>query len=494
MRWARRSWLGWAVPILAIVVSLAGFLLRRWPLAADLERTRQWSGFCQRVHPPDTYPCHVDTSGRAVAFLVASMLLWVALAGGPAILALAGRRWWSLAPLGALTAAVVGSGIGGWFGHQELSLLQWLGPGNAEFTIGVDVAAPSLWSGAFDLVLLALPALAIVPWRPRLDTPGSSPVFAALSAVGAIAILVMANGRVTLPEIGISEGISIVIPGSLLLVFGLLISGRSPWWPWSVLVLAVVLSLGPSAWVMSSAVGMTTTLWFGTAIWLAAIGLVASMHVPLARVARRKREAPDVGRRRLRPIVLANAVGLGLIAVSLVAANADPLVPRFSAALPTFRGLRERAELIRVVENAAAAYQAFDGYRRRGGDVDSFDEDLGTRLAPNIPWDPDDATHAVDVRVTRDGGMRFVVDGGVASCVQASARTGWVPTFGTSVASNPERAVRRAVDRCGDAPLSTWDPPALRLDSMCDGLARDGIVICRAVQYQARKELSDPFA
>ena len=29
---------------------------------------------------------------------------------------------------------------------------------------------------------------------------------------------------------------------------------------------------------------------------------------------------------------------------------------------------------------------------------------------------------------------------------------------------------------------------------MCDGLDRDGIVICRAVQFQVRRELTDPFA
>jgi len=34
----------------------------------------------------------------------------------------------------------------------------------------------------------------------------------------------------------------------------------------------------------------------------------------------------------------------------------------------------------------------------------------------------------------------------------------------------------------------------LPLDTTCDGLDRDGTVICRSVQYFARELVTDPFA
>jgi hypothetical protein len=485
-------WSQWTVPLSATLVSLGAFLFVRLPTARAAS-TPQWPGFCNRVQPPDVYPCHADFSNRGTAFLVASVLLWATLVAGPVILALAGRRWWSLAPLAALAVAEAATGVAAWFSVDPqradwYTVVHWLGRSNPGFEVATNTSPPPVGEAIVDLVLLAVPAVAIIVFRERVVVP-TWRLFVVLSGVAAVALTIVANGRAEHPELGDHAGIQVLIPAAVMIVFGLLISGRSPWWPWSVGVLAVGLSFGPQALLLSSVQRFTTTLWFAPAVWLAAIGLVASAHVPLTYlVGQRSAVEHETQRRRFHPVVAANALAVGLLAVTAIAANADPLVPRFETPLPTFLGLRDRAELVRDMDNGTVALHAYERYLRAGGDPARFDAEAGARLAPEVPWRPEDGQHAIHVDVI-DGGVRFVVGSRIAACIEVQ-KDGHA-TFGTGQGGT---AVEEAVSSCSDTGLASWQPPDLQVESMCDGIDRDGIVLCRAIQFYVHELLTDPRA
>ncbi len=246
---------------------------------------------------------------------------------------------------------------------------------------------------------------------------------------------------------------------------------------------------------------MTTTLWFGSTLWLATIGLVASLALPLAgwlerRYAQVAEADSAVGTpepipsRRVRPLVVVNAVAAGLLVVSVVAASADPLPVRLSTALPTYLGLRERAQDSRAKENLLEALDAFDAYRSAGGSPAAFDAAAGAAGDASLLWEDGlvpDAALAVSVVSSTPRLVRLatVSASGAALCAQATRAELWRPTYGSGAAHGSEgtaRALREAIASCGAEPFSRADVPRLPVVTLCDGVDRDGIILCRAVQ------------
>lgn len=261
---------------------------------------------------------------------------------------------------------------------------------------------------------------------------------------------------------------------------------------------------------MSDAAGLPTTLWFGSTLWLAAVGLVASAAVPVAarwerwRLPSEARE-PAVPhateQRRIRPFVVLNAIAAGLVLVSMVAANGDPLPAQLSAPFPTYAGLRERAQDARAMHNLLDAFEAFDVHRATFGPAVRFDAAAGRARDDRMRWHdgaaPDEKL-MVSVLVSTTSLVRLatVSVSGTAFCAEASRVGDWRPTYGSSVgaraATRPKAAVHAAVAHCGDAPLTGASIPQLPVASLCDAVDQDGIIVCRSVQDLVRRILASP--
>jgi hypothetical protein len=91
--------------------------------ARSLTGVFAFEGYCERVDPPDAYPCHTPFTGPARAYLVGVLIVWITLAGIPFVLALAGRGVWSLTPLVALVTVQ----LGGWILPDAVTIVPWLG-------------------------------------------------------------------------------------------------------------------------------------------------------------------------------------------------------------------------------------------------------------------------------------------------------------------------------------------------------------------------------
>jgi hypothetical protein len=308
---------------------------------------------------------------------------------------------------------------------------------------------------------------------------------------------------ITWGSLGYSVGIPMWVPAAVIATFGALVP-RGRWYPWSVLLAAVLLSAGIPGLIVSTTVGFPTTLWFASALPLAVIGLLASAVGPLAAWLERRRSgtarvrpASSVSTRELRPAVVVNTIAVGLVLVSIVAASADPLPTQLSTPLPTYLGIRDRAQDARAVMNviqaldAAAAHRANDGLR--------FDAAAGAAYEPSLRWREGPSERDLTVAVLR-GTPTLVRVGtisasGAAVCAQATAVDGWAPTYGVGASQGTQgtrRALGEAVAHCGDRPLTDDAVPDLPVGTMCDAVDRDSLVICRSVQHLVREILDAP--
>ncbi|MGZ4150239.1 MAG: hypothetical protein ACXVQJ_09390 [Actinomycetota bacterium] len=488
--------------------ALAAFLYvaMRASTARSVSQIHSFAGYCQRVQPPDPYPCHMAFTGQARAYLAATLLLWIGLAGVALVLALAGRGLWSFAPLLALPLA---RGFA-WLRPEQLTALPWLGVRSSPYftnELGQGYwASHGLRASLADLALLAAPAALVLlirrPPRAGLSWRGRPAfVLTTLLCLAAGATVAWFTGGSTWQSLGYSNGIEIWLPAAVMASFGLLLP-RGPWRPWSIGVAAVLLSSGPSALLLSSFLRMPTTLWFAQALPLAAIGLLASSAEPLAvRWERRKERGTAEPARarssRLRPVVVLHALALGLVAVSVVAASADPLGIQIGTALPTYLGLRERAQDVRAKEDLLAALRSFDTYRFTHGFARGFEAAQGRVGNPSLLW-ADSATQAghLTMSVVRATPtlVRIVTlsASGAAFCAQSTRSSGWSPTYGSGAGSDRAVALDRAETRCGAAPLTRATIPVLPVATLCDGVDQDQIILCRAVQHVVEDTLADP--
>lgn len=508
-------WVRAAVVVGAAVASGVGYLWMRMATAQMFPRVRSFEGYCQRVKPPDVYPCHVASGPMIRAYLLASLLVWLGIAGACVVLVLAGRGPLAFAPLAVLA---IGHAAAGWLFHDQLSVVPLLGVyAEPFFSGGLGAgywATHGLWASIADLAVLAMPAAAVAwvvgpereatRWRGRPALAWSS----AVCVGGAIALLWFADGQVTWGSLGFSSSVPIWAPGAVMIAFGLLLPARANWWPWAIGPVALLLSAGPSSWLVSDAAGLPTTLWFGSTLWLAAAGLVASAAVPLAAVWERWRLPSDAREpavphaaepRRIRPFVVLNAIAAGLVVVSMLAAHGDPLPAQISAPFPTYAGLRERAQDARAVHNLLDAVEAFDVHRATFGPAVPFDAAAGRARDDRMRWHDGaalDEKLVVSVLASSTSLVRLATlsPSGTAFCAEASREGGWRATYGSSAgaraASTPKAAMHAAIARCGDARLTRDSIPQLPVASLCDGVDQDGIIVCRSVQDLVRRILA----
>jgi hypothetical protein len=165
--------------------------------------------------------------------------------------------------------------------------------------------------------------------------------------------------------------------------------------------------------------------------------------------------------------------------------------------LPTYLGIRDRAQDARAVMNVIAALDA--AAAQRAGTRSRFDAEAGATSAPSLRWSDGPAERELTVAVLRSTPTLVRVGtisaSGAAVCGQASADDGWAPTYGVGSSRGTlgaRRAFTEAVARCGDRPLDADAVPDLPVDTMCDGIDRDGIIICRAVQHLVLEILASP--
>jgi len=538
--------------LVALLTSASG-VTYAWVRAASARAfagSLSFAGYCERVRPPEAYPCHMDQAGQVRGYLFAVLLMWAGFAGLSLLLAVNGRGWLSLAPIAGVGIAALAQAVLGLHAGVLAIAVPWLGV-NAESVIGPPTAGAGFWAVhsllavALDLTLMALPAVAVVVfvrparmrvrWRDRRSLD-----LAILGCLAVAAALVLfGGGHRPWRSLGFVTGVPIMLPGIAMFAFGLLLPRRSAWWPWAVGPVAVLLSQGPTGILALTVMGYGTTIWFNGVLWLATIGLAGASVFPLAaRLERRKRAknqddltpaaatpsgrwwvvedrvreaeeegtdepATEVGtraRRRLRaPLV---GIAIGLVVVSGIAAGADPLPIRFSVALPTYLGLRTRAQDIRAQENLAIALTAVERFRATN-DLGDFTPEEGAALAPSIAWrDHPVGTGsrlAVGIVDVSSSGVRLatVSVSGAAFCVESARASGWAPTLGVGAAHGTmggADALKRAISRCASQPFAPASLPDLEtvVGTMCDGQANDLIITCRAVQRLVRDTLADP--
>jgi type II secretory pathway pseudopilin PulG len=268
------------------------------------------------------------------------------------------------------------------------------------------------------------------------------------------------------------------------------------------------MSAGPSSAITFGPEQLQDWSRFGAVVPLFAIGVIGSMWRPLAaRIGRRIRPqegqvvsdltpAPlvsDPG--RLRPTVVLNAVGAGMLLVSLIIFRADPLQEQIGVSLPTYVGVRTSVEDLRTRQLLRQALADMDGYRSEHGTYRGFDLAAAASLDPELTWQeglphsaegpniPELTMGIVGASSTR-AQIVAVSLSGTSICIQRDGN-------GISYGSSPRIAwntalpsgVSHAVAACGSTP---WTDAALRpfpIAAMCDGLDRDsGYLICRMVQ------------
>ena len=493
------------------------YVAMRASTARSVAHLHSFAGYCERVQPPDAYPCHMTFTAPTRAYLLATLLIWVGLAGIALVLALGGRGAWSFAPLVALgvVQAVV------WLFPAQLEGLPLLGVQGHPYWAGGTVAGGAgYWAGhslrasLVDLALLATPGLlalaAVRPARLRLTWRGRPRfVLTTIASLAAGATVAWFADGVTWRNLGYSTGIPIWAPAAAIATFGLLLP-RAAWKPWSIGLAAILLSGGPSVLLVSSALGLPTTLWFAGAAPLAAIGALASAAEPIA-IRWEQRTAPPArgtgravaSRGSVRPVVLLDALVVGLLVATVVAASADALPVRLETALPTYLGLRERADRARGEQDLLMAIHAFATFRdRRAGTP--FDAAAGSRLEPALTW-RDVTEHTgrfvhfvISVSRPRPSIVRFTtLTPSGALCAEATSRSGWMPTYGVGEitwGNGVARSARTAIGACGSQPLTLASIPDLApvAAAMCDGEDHDIIIVCRVNQVEVRRTLASP--
>ncbi len=189
-----------------------------------------------------------------------------------------------------------------------------------------------------------------------------------------------------------------------------------------------------------------------------------------------------------------NAIGVGLLAVSLVIFRGDPLPAQLSSSIPTYLGPRTVVEDLRTKLDLRRAMHVMDAYRATHGTYRGFNVSKGAAADPSIHW--------IHGSPTQGGTGSPAPEVTIVSATNTEARlVGRLreherilpPAFGrrafvrTSVAvrwcHRAPDAVAQAIAACGSTP---WSAAAVRrfpIATMCDGLERSGgYLMCRASQ------------
>ena len=508
-----RARLRWEPVVLAAVCVLAaaGFVLTRLDKVIPFP---QFTGACQRLRGSGLAIISADWFCRPLpgtlrgAYSGALLLVAAGLVLPAAILAATGRRLTAIVPLLVAPAVTFQSAL--------IYDRWWAGTWRDDgWTVHVVTA-----------LLLLAPVIAVMLLVRRRDraTRRSVPLLACAAAWLALAAPIAGIAKVahdmslrhdevlggTLGPTGLVASTAVVIG-----LFGALLGPDRRWWPWSLVPVAFLLSAGPSLLLMQQGPNRWTD-WsrFGAVVPLFAVGLVASAWRPLAeRIGARIRpddattqgvaERPAewtpravVDPTRVRPTVVLNALGAGLLIVSLVLFRADPLPAQIGVALPTFVGARASISDLRTRQLLRQALTDMDTFRSEEGSYRGFDDVVAGEIDPVLTWrtgaaDPvPDGSHVLTMGIatatSTTARIVAVSPSGNAFCIQRDASgvsygSGSGP--GRSNGATSERSIDRALAACGSTP---WSSAALRpfpIASMCDGLdPESGYLICRMVQ------------
>ena len=485
------------------VLSAAGFV---WMRAATPLPYPQFQGLCERLlsgglslKPGDTFCDPAPWTSHAA--IVAAMLLVAAgfvLACG--ILAATGRRGTALLPF--LAAPTVS------FSGILLSDHWWDAHVWPHGTVATGVTTLALMSTPVVAVAVSVRAPRAVRAQPSLVAG----VISGLAVAGAVvAIAYLARAMLAHHFGALVTGFSIgsVVPGAIAMaIFGSLLGPDRRWWPWSLVPTALLLSMAPSVALLVGRERLVDWSPFGIVLPLFLIGLVSSMWRPaalrLTRVIGGDREgsptelpAIDVNpipQRRVRPAVVRNAIGVGLLAVSLVIFRGDPLPAQLSASIPTYLGARTVVEDLRTKLDLRRAMRVMDAYRAAHGTYRGFDVSKGVAADPSIHWihgsprpgGTGNPIPEVAIVSATDTEARLAAVSGSTNgyCLQRSGGElsyGRASRFGGSDPGTD--VIAQAIAGCGSTP---WSAAAVRrfpVATMCDGLELSGgYLLCRASQ------------
>ena len=495
------------------VLAAAGFALLRlgWPAPYAYSST---GGACHRLREAGLtitsadWFCQPQPWTARASYVSASLLLAIGFVLPCLILAATGRRVIAVAPL-LVAPTLILRGV---------------------------VVADHWWSGtwrdgtveggaAMALLLLA-PVLAAIAAARRTARPVRRPVSLLACAATWMLIAIPIAGLVQL-WLGMSvrhfealggtfDGFSMVVPAAIsMALFASLLGPDRRWWPWSLVPVAVLLSGGPSMALLVAPAGFTDWSRFGAVVPLFAVGMVASGWRPLAdRVTtwiRRDavaadspppaRPVPLVDPNRVRPTVILNAVGAGLLLVSMVAFRGDPLPAQLGTALPTYLGARVSVMDLRTRQLLHQALADMDAYRSREGSYRGFDAMEAARSDPVLTW-------RSGLPLAPEGGKIQELTMGIVTASETTARVVSVSGSGNAICiqrdaggiaygvgsgrnhTTSTRALEGALAACGS---TQWTPDALRpfpVATLCQGLEEDvGYSICRMMQAMLTETL-----
>ena len=483
--------IGPVAAVVAVSLIAAGLLLAS-RMSAARAIAASFDQMCANVggRPGDWF-CEVSFTRSLVAHAGGALLLGLGLALPGLILTLAGRRWLSLAPL-LLTTAV--ATIAAVVAPRDLGdqLLGLLHTGFLNSEARTWWATHPVLSVVADAVLIGAPTIAVAlflrPDRHRLPRVTRGRAFFASSVVaGSIAIVVMIIGRVEFA--GYAPGrMSLGVPLAVMALFGALLGPDRRWWPWSIVPVAVLLSMGPSMLLMGGVSRLVVFSWFGGVLTLVAAGLIGSMWFPLA-FGRGSlaplRPPPGPGRVRwVRPTAMLHALAVVLVVVSMAMTAWDPVGVQLATALPTYLGVRERAQDAVAADQLRAAVTTIERHRAAAGTVGSFDLPTAQALAPELRWSrhasPQVGVVVLDRATDRSVRLLTTSASGTAICVVMSP-TG--TTYG--VARQPSAAAQLMADarrHCGDAAFGPEVMPAPAVATLCDAADDQALPLCRSVQ------------
>ena len=316
---------------------------------------------------------------------------------------------------------------------------------------------------------------------------------------------------------GTQDGFSMLVPAAgAMALFGSLLGPDRRWWPWSLVPVSVLLSAGPSMALIVGPVHLTDWSRFGAVVPLFAVGMVASAWRPLAgrvtgwiRRDPEPTEAPMSERRvtlvdpdRVRPTVILNAVGAGLLIMSLVAFRGDPLPVQLGTALPSYAGPRASTMDVRTRQLLYRALDDMDGYRTDHGSYRGFDAEVAAASDPTLTWQSGvpaaaedgagipELTMGIVTASETTARVAAVSESGNAFCIQREAGA---IAYGVGRGRNDvtaAEALDAALAACGATP---WTSQALRpfpVATLCAGMEEDlGYPVCRMVQVVLTENL-----
>jgi hypothetical protein len=480
--------------------AVALYVWIRASVAAELRAP--FAELCGDVLRSGDWPCRLTRTDFVATFTGGAFLIGLGVALPGVILALSGRRLSALVPAAlaaagawAIEVVALPGGSSQPFGIAESFLGS--GDGRAYWQVHAELAILA------DLLLVSVPALAIalVLRPPRRARPSDLPrhaVWASTIAIGAaIGAIRLAWPHLPHEQYLAAPFDDVAISMTLMVLFGSMLGTDRRWWPWALVPAAVLLSLGPAAAVMAIPSNLTAFTWFGDALPLLVVGLVASLWRPLAtwfakgRTAETRSTAAASGRRsvrrRVRPLVVVNALAAALLLASVLAARFDPLGIQIGTSLPTYLGARELAQDVRTKTNLAGAIEALDAYRAEHGTYRGFDAAAGESSIPELAWSDVPTGEELVVRIAETSGSSARVlansGSGAVFCAEASA---------SGARYGEGSRVPLALASCDSTPFTAASFRMLDVEAFCDGVDDGAILLCRSVQRLIRQILATP--